>query len=151
MAVLSKITDHDAVNYFKELPFYNKLIEKPEIKRLKDIDQLAELPFFKQLSIIKTSQALSGYAMMYKVEIVERKYLIVKLEASKLSIKDLFGDLLNETRGFKYQITGKILKNTSLMEKLNSLRFISIHWQKQWLITDLNWKILFKKFYTNLD
>ena len=127
MAVLSKITDHDAVNYFKELPFYNKLIEKPEIKRLKDIDQLAELPFFKQLSIIKTSQALSGYAMMYKVEIVERKYLIVKLEASKLSIKDLFGDLLNETRGFKYQITGKILKNTSLMEKLNSLRFISIH------------------------
>ena len=124
---MSKITDHDAVNYFKELPFYNKLIEKPEIKRLKDIDQLAELPFFKQLSIIKTSQALSGYAMMYKVEIVERKYLIVKLEASKLSIKDLFGDLLNETRGFKYQITGKILKNTSLMEKLNSLRFISIH------------------------
>ena len=127
MAVLSKITDHDAVNYFKELPFYNKPIEKPEIKGLKDIDQLAELPFFKQMSIIKTSQALSGYAMTYKVEIVERKYLIVQLEASKLSIKDLFGDLLNETRGFKYQITGKILKNTSLMEKLNSLRFISIH------------------------
>ena len=109
MAVLSKITDHDAVNYFKELPFYNKLIEKPEIKRLKDIDQLAELPFFKQLSIIKTNQAFRGYAMSYKVEIVERKDPIVQLEASKSSIKDLFSDLLNETRGFKYQITVKVL------------------------------------------
>ena len=109
MAVLSKITDHDAVNYFKELPFYNKLIEKPEIKRLKDIDQLAELPFFKQLSIIKTNQAFRGYAMSYKVEIIERKDPIVQLEASKSSIKDLFSDLLNETKGFKYQITVQIL------------------------------------------
>ena len=47
--------------------------------------------------------------MTYKVEIVERKYLIVQLEASKLSIKYLFGDLLNETRGFKYQVTVKVL------------------------------------------
>ena len=34
---------------------------------------------------------------------------IVQLEANRLSIKDLFGDLLNETKGFKYQITVKIL------------------------------------------
>ena len=33
--------------------------------------------------------------------------MIVQLEASKSSIKDLFIDLLNETRGFKYQITVK--------------------------------------------
>ena len=46
MAVLSKIKSHsDVVDYFKELPFYNKPIEKPKIKQLKDIDQLAELPF----------------------------------------------------------------------------------------------------------
>ena len=32
-----------------------------------------------------------------------------KLEASKSSIKDLFNDLLNETRGFKYQDTVKVL------------------------------------------
>ena len=31
------------------------------------------------------------------------------MEASKSSIKDLFSDLLNETKGFKYQITVKIL------------------------------------------
>ena len=35
--------------------------------------------------------------------------MIVQLEASKSSIKDLFNDLLNETRGFKYQIAVKVL------------------------------------------
>ena len=49
MAVLSKIKPHsDAVDYFKELPFYNKPIEKPKAKRLKNIDQLAELSFYEQ-------------------------------------------------------------------------------------------------------
>ena len=33
MAVLSKIKPHsDAVDYFKKLPFYNKLIKKPKVK-----------------------------------------------------------------------------------------------------------------------
>ena len=55
-----------------------------------------------------------------------------KLEASKSSLKDLFCDLLNETKGFKYQITLKfMLKNTSQMEKLNLDQFISILKQKQ--------------------
>ena len=72
MAVLSKIESHsDVVDYFKELPFYNKPIEKPKLKCLKNIDQLAELPFFEQLSIIKANQAFRGYTMSYKVEIVE--------------------------------------------------------------------------------
>ena len=110
MAVLSKIKSHpSAVDYFKELPFYNKPIKKPKIKRLKNIDQLAELPFFEQLSIIKINQAFRGYPMLYEVEIIERKDPIVQLEASKLSIKDLFSNLLNETKGFKYQITVKVL------------------------------------------
>ena len=47
--------------------------------------------------------------MSYKVEIIERKDPIVQLEASKSSIKDLFSDLLNETKSFKYQITVKVL------------------------------------------
>ena len=47
--------------------------------------------------------------MSYKVEIVERKDLIVRLEANKSSIKDLFNDLLNETKGFKCQIIVKVL------------------------------------------
>ena len=78
MAVLSKTKSHSyAVNYFKELPFYNKPIQKPKAKRLKNIDQLAELPFYEQLSVKKTNQAFRGYAMSYKVEIIERKYPIV--------------------------------------------------------------------------
>ena len=71
MAVLSKIkSDSDAVNYFKELHFYNKPIKKPKVKRLKNIDRLAGLPFYEQLSVIKTNQAFRGYAMLRKVEII---------------------------------------------------------------------------------
>ena len=56
MAVLSKIKSHsDAVDYFKEFPFYNKPIKKPKVKRIKNIDRLAELPFYEQLSVIKTN------------------------------------------------------------------------------------------------
>ena len=108
------------MDYFKELPFYNKLIEKPKINRLKNNDQLTELPFHEQLSIVKTNQAFRGYTISYKVEIVERIDPIVQLRASKLRIKDLFGYLLNETKGF-----------TSQMETLNLLQFIWIHWKKQ--------------------
>ena len=96
MTVLSNI------NYFKELPFYNSFIDKPKIKRLSNINLLPELPFF-------SDQAFSGYAMSYKVEIVERKDPFVQLYASKLSIKDFFSNLINEMKGFKYQITVKVL------------------------------------------
>ena len=87
MAILSTIkSDSDVINYFKELSFYNKPIERP-VKRLKNIDQLAELPFYEQLSVIKTNQAFTGDAMSYQVEIVEKKGSFLQLEASKLSIK----------------------------------------------------------------
>ena len=110
MAVLSKIKPYfDAVDYFKELPFYNKPIKKPKAKSLKNIDRLAELPFYEQLSVIKTNQAFKGYAMSYKAEIIDEKDPIVQLEASKSSVKDLFNNLLNETEAFKYQITVKVL------------------------------------------
>ena len=97
------------VDYFKELPFYNISIDKPIIKRLKNINLLAELPFYNQLNIIRADHAFSGYAMSNKVEIVDKKDIIVQLEASRSSIEDLFNDLLNETRGFMYQITVKVL------------------------------------------
>ena len=80
------------------------------------------------MSVIKTDQAFSRYVRSYEVEIVERKDPIVQLEASKLSIKNLFSNLINEIKGFKYQITLKVLlKNTNLMEKLSLLLFILIH------------------------
>ena len=92
MAILSKIKSHsDVINYFKELPFYNKPIER-SAKPFKNNDPLVELPFYEQLSVIKTDQAFKGYAMSYKVE----------------SFKNLFNDLLNKLKGFKYQITEKL-------------------------------------------
>ena len=49
MTVVKKIESHpDVVNYFKELPFYNKYIEKPKIKLSKNIDLLSELPFCEE-------------------------------------------------------------------------------------------------------
>ena len=74
MTVLSEI---DTVEHFKELPFYKKPIEKPKIKRLKNIDRLVELPFYKQLSVTKLNQAFQGYVMSYKVELIEKKDSIV--------------------------------------------------------------------------
>ena len=104
----------DVVDHFKELPFYNKNIKKPKIRCLKNTDLLSELPFYKVLNVIKTNHAFKGYAMSYKVEITEKRDPIKQLEASKSSIKDLFSDLLNETKDFKYQITLKVMlkKNT---------------------------------------
>ena len=126
---MSKI---DTADYFKELPFYNKPIKIPKVKRLKNIDRLIELPFYEQLNVVKTNQAFSGYAASYKVEIAARKDPIVQLKASKVSIKNLFSDLLNETKNFKYQMTiNVLLKNTSLIKKLNLDRFILIEKQKQ--------------------
>ena len=84
MTALKKNKSHsDAVDYFKELPFYNKGIENLKIKRLKNIDLLSELPFYEELNIIKTNRVFRGYTMSYKVEIIERKDPINQLEASK--------------------------------------------------------------------
>ena len=51
-------------------------------KRL-NIDPLAQLSFYEQLSVIITNEAFRGYAMSYKVEIIDRKDPIIQLEASK--------------------------------------------------------------------
>ena len=97
------------------------------LKRLKNINLLSELPFYEKRDITKTNHMFRGYAMSYKVEIIERKDPINQLEANKSSIKDLFSDLLNETKDFKYQMTLKVvLKNKKLMKKLNLGQFISI-------------------------
>ena len=65
--------------------------------------------------------------MSYKVEIIEKKDPIKQLEASKSSIKDLFSDILNETKGFKYQITLiVVLKKCQPNGELNLDQFNSI-------------------------
>ena len=94
-----KVKSHPSVvDYFKKLPFYKKRIEKPKIKRLKDIDLLSELPFYEELNVIKTNHAFQRNAISYKVQLVEKKDPIKQLEAIKSSIKDLFNNLLHETK-----------------------------------------------------
>ena len=57
--------------------------------------------------------------MTYNIELIDEKDPLSQLEASKSSIKDLLNDILGKTKGFKYQITVKILlKNTKAL-KLN--------------------------------
>ena len=47
MTVKEKVKSYpDVVDYFKELPFLNKHIKKPNIKRLRNINLLSELLFF---------------------------------------------------------------------------------------------------------
>ena len=80
-----------------------------KVKRLKNIGLHSKLRFYEELNVIKTDHAFKGYAMSYKVELVGKKNPLIQLEASKKSIKDFFNDLLDETKGFKYQITVKTL------------------------------------------
>ena len=46
----------DVINYFKELSFYKRYIEKPKIKRLNNTDLLSKLPFYEELSVSKTNK-----------------------------------------------------------------------------------------------
>ena len=66
--VLSEIKyNSDVVDYFKELPFYNKPIKKPKVERLKNIDQLAEVPL-AELSAIKKIKRLEGMQSRTKLK-----------------------------------------------------------------------------------
>ena len=56
-----------AINYFKEVPFYNTYFEKPKIKHLKNIGLVPELPFYEKLSVVETDKTFRGNAMTYKV------------------------------------------------------------------------------------
>ena len=101
--------EKEAKRLFQELPFYNVLIEKPFINRLKNINLLNDFPFFDELSISKILEAFKRYAKSYKVEILDLKDALAQLEVSKSSNEDLFKDLLDEIKGFKYQITVNLL------------------------------------------
>ena len=92
----------DANKIFQVLPFYNTFIEKPKVKKLN------ELPFYDELSIIKSKTA-SGYAQSYKIEIVDKRDVTVQLKASELSIKKLYKGLLIQSKRFIYQFTFAVL------------------------------------------
>ena len=70
---------------------------------------LQKLPFYDELNVAKSSNTFSGCARSYKVEIVDHKDPLVQFQASKSSTEDLFKDLSDEMKGFKYQITVAVL------------------------------------------
>ena len=95
--------------FFEELPFYNILIEKPKLKDLKSIDVLHKLPFYDELSIKQISEAFRRYSRSYKIEIVDSKDPLAQLEQVNQVLNIFFQDLLDEMKGFKHQITVKVL------------------------------------------
>ena len=61
MTIKRKTKSHPyVVEYFKDLPFYNKHIEKPKIKRLKTLILFSELPFYGELNTVKSNHAFRG-------------------------------------------------------------------------------------------
>ena len=101
--------EKQAKELFQILPFYNVSTEKPKMKHLSNIELLHELSFYDELSVVEISKTFKRYTRSYKIEIIDPKDPLVQLEASKLSIKDLFKDLLNEMKSFKYHIIVTVL------------------------------------------
>ena len=56
------LNEKEAKILFQTLPFHNVLIEKPEIKKVSNIELLHELPFCDELSITEVLKALKRYA-----------------------------------------------------------------------------------------
>ena len=90
----------DAKELCKILPFYNTFIEVPKVEKLNNVELLKDLPFHDELSIVKNKTALSGYAQRYKIEIVDKRDVIIQLKPNELSIVDFFKILLIELKGF---------------------------------------------------
>ena len=110
----------DKSEIFKILPFYDSYIERPKIKKLNNVQLLKELPFYHDLNIVKNKTEFSAYGRSYKIEIVNKKDVVVQLKSSEIALKELFKDLLLELKGFKYKITLCVLlskvKNSGLIE-----------------------------------
>ena len=90
----------DESKVFKMLPFYNYFIDVPKIRKLSNIRLLIELPSYHELSIVKNKTAFSGYAQSYKIEVVDKKDLIIQSKSSEISIENLFTDFISRNERF---------------------------------------------------
>ena len=98
------------------------------------------------MNLIKTDHAFRGYAMSYKVELIEKKNPNKQLEASKSSIKDLFCGLSNETKGFKYQTMLKVILKKY---KSTEIEFAPIYFSSA-TKTVINHKLSFKNAFQEI-
>ena len=91
----------------KELPFSPKRSKTP--KRLTKHQILKNvLPFYDSVVISRKQHTFRNYAETYDVEVVDRISLSDSLFLAKSSIIDLFKDLLEEKRGFKYILSVRV-------------------------------------------
>ena len=98
----------DNKQVLKILPFYNvwiDFVKGDAVKRFNNVKFMSELPLYKDLNAEEISEALKRYAKSYRAEIVDKKDPMIQLYSSKRCIIKLFGELLSEMKGFKYQIT----------------------------------------------
>ena len=118
-------------NLLKILLFYNVLIDfmkQFKIKKLTNVELLNELSFYSSLNVKEIAEAFKRYAKSCNIEIVDKKDPMVQLYSSKLSIKDLFQDLLYEMKGFKYQITLHVtLKKNELKDKAKYTEYAGVY------------------------
>ena len=103
----------DKNRLLSELLFFNGLTKKPIIKPISDSELLSELPFHKSYaekpSIIKYSIAFKNYAHSFTVEVLNFRDPRIQPNITKPHVKILLKDLLTEIRGFKFQITLKVI------------------------------------------
>ena len=85
---------------FQKIPFCNALIENLRIEHLINKGFLHDLPFYHELNIPKISKAFRKYVKNYKIEVIHSKDL--QLYQRQVSTEDLFKDVLDEIKGFKY-------------------------------------------------
>ena len=76
----------DVNNIFQVLPFYNSCIEKPKVKTLNNVQLLKELPFYDDLNIVKNKTAFICYVRSYKIEIVDKRDVVIQLKAIEIVI-----------------------------------------------------------------
>ena len=77
---------------------------------------------------------------------MRKTYPTNQLEESKSSIKDLFRNILNEAKGFKYQITSKV---TLKKNKNTGIEFAPVYFNST-TKTVINPKFIFKNAFQEI-
>ena len=74
MAAKEKVKSHsDVVHYFKDFHFIISTLKNQRLNAWKTLICFMNFLFYEELNVIKTNHAFRGYAMSYKVELVEKK------------------------------------------------------------------------------
>ena len=139
--------EKEAKRLFWKRPFHNTFIEKPRIKHLKNVDLLHEVPIYNELSIKQASKSFKRCPRSYKIEIIDSKDPLAPLEASTSSSKDLFKDLLDEIKGFKYQVTAKVLLRKHKENK--DIKFAPVYFNST-TKTIINSKYMLDKYFQDI-